>query len=92
MPKNIEDGQNFTWTLDISDTECDSLTVRPLQRNVGQEQAVVPQAGSRTQKFRPIPYPGGGGGEKAHPRKMQSRRGKPRGGKAQRLVPLAGRR
>lgn len=62
MPKNIEDGQNFTWSLDIFDTECDSLTVRPLQRNRGQEQAVVPQAGAALRNSAPSPTRGWGWG------------------------------
>lgn len=77
MPKNIEDGQNFTWTLDISDTECDSLTVRPLQRNVGQEQAVVPQAGAELRNSAPSPTPGVGVGRRLTPEKCRAGEGSP---------------
>lgn len=79
MPKNTEDGQNFTWSLDIFDTEYDSLTVRPLQRNRGQKQAVVPQAGAALRNSAPSPTRGVGVGvgRRLTPEKCRAGEGRP---------------
>lgn len=69
MPKNIGDGQNFTWSLDIFDTECDSLTVKALPRNRGQEQPVVPQARELHSEILPHPLPQGWGWGEGSPQK-----------------------
>lgn len=90
MPKNIGDGQNFTWSLDIFDTECDSLTVKALQRNRGQEQPVVPQAREPHSEIPPHPLPRGWGWGEGSPQKNAEREREDQRRKGTKVSPTGG--